>query len=338
VDPTARTTRVLPIDPDDPDPVTVRAAAEVIRGGGLVAFPTETVYGLGANALDDDAVRGIFDAKGRPAGNPLIVHAVDETMVRQVVADWPSQAQSLAGRFWPGALTLVLPKGQAVSGIATGGGNTVAVRWPGHPVAQALIREAGLPIAAPSANRSSELSPTRAEHVGRSLGGRIDLILDGGPTANGIESTVVDLTSDPPTVLRPGPISIAELERVIRPITRRVGASVTGPLPSPGMLARHYAPRTPIELFSQRGELDDRVRTAKAANQRVGVIGFGSDSGPAIEFIGIPPEPQEYATRLYAVLHELDARGLDCIFVEMPPDTDAWLAVRDRLTRAASPR
>jgi L-threonylcarbamoyladenylate synthase len=337
VDPTARTTRVLPIDPDDPDPQVVGVAADVIRRGGIVAFPTETVYGLGANALNDAAVHGIFDAKGRPAGNPLIVHAVGEAMVRQVVADWPPGAISLARHFWPGALTLVLPKGQSVSGIVTGGGNTVAVRWPDHPVAQALILEARLPIAAPSANRSSELSPTRGEHVKRSLGGRIDLILDGGPTANGIESTVLDLTTDPPTVLRPGPISIAELERVIGTVVRRADGSGTGPLPSPGMLPRHYAPRTRVELCADSAELNDRVRIATAAGQPVGVIGFGNSGGPAAEYIRMPPDPHEFAIRLYAVLHDLDVRGFDRIFVEMPPDTDAWLAVRDRLTRAASP-
>ncbi|HJZ89290.1 MAG TPA: L-threonylcarbamoyladenylate synthase [Gemmataceae bacterium] len=337
MDPTART-RVLPIDPHDLDSQIVRVAAEVIRRGGLVAFPTETVYGLGANALDEEAVRGIFDAKGRPAGNPLIVHAVGEGMVRQVVADWPPLAHSLAERFWPGAITLVLPKGPAISGIVTGGGDTVAVRWPGHPVAQALIRETGLPIAAPSANRSSELSPTLAEHVERSLGGRIDVILDGGPTANGIESTVLDLTSDPPTVLRPGPISIAELERVVGKVGRGSGGSITGRAPSPGMLARHYAPRTPIELCADSSELDDRIRKESGSGRRVGVIGIGSDGGSATEFIRMPADPQVYGARLYAVLHDLDARGFDCIFVEMPPDTDAWVAIRDRLTRAGSPR
>ena len=192
----------------------------MLRGGGLAAFPTETVYGLGANALDAAAVARIFAAKGRPANNPLIVHLADAAQVREIAADWPESASRLAERFWPGPLTLVLPRRDIVPDIVTARGPTVAVRVPAHPVAQALLRAAALPLAAPSANRSTELSPTRAEHVLRGLEGRIDLLLDGGPTAGGIESTVLDVTIMPPRLLRPGLIGVAQLEAVIGPLMR----------------------------------------------------------------------------------------------------------------------
>jgi L-threonylcarbamoyladenylate synthase len=327
-----RTTRILRLSPERPDQNLLREAAAILRAGGLVAFPTETVYGLGANALDAAAVERIFDAKGRPATNPVIVHVVGESMLGLVAARWPRQARDLATRFWPGPLTLVLPKGSGVPDIVTAGGSTVGVRIPDHPVALGLIREAGVPLAAPSANRSSQLSPTRAEHVLAGLDGRIDLILDAGPTANGIESTVLDLTRIPPVLLRPGPISIAELEAVIGSIVRRSPDSATSPLPSPGLLPRHYAPRTPVELFASRRELLVRA----SALRQVGMVLFGSIDGGAINAIGMPIDPPGYAAQLYAVLHDLDTQGLDHILIELPPDTEAWLAVRDRLMRAAT--
>src|SRR5690348_13744143 len=208
-------TAIFPLDPSSANLEAIAEAARILRAGGLVAFPTETVYGLGANALDASAVARIFAAKGRPANNPLIIHIADASDVRKVVADWPESAGRLAERFWPGPLTLVLPRCDAVPDAVTAGGPTVAVRVPAHPVAQALVRAAGVPIAAPSANRSMELSPTRAEHVLRGLDGRIDVLLDGGPTAGGIESTVLDLTATPPRLLRPGLIGVAELEAVL---------------------------------------------------------------------------------------------------------------------------
>ncbi len=197
-------TELLAVDPFSPEPERIARAAEVLRRGGLVAFPTETVYGLGANALDPNAVAGIFHAKGRPANNPVIVHVAEARDVLRVVADWPEIAERLAQRFWPGPLTLVLPKRAGVPDVVTAGGPTVAVRVPAHPVALALLRAVGVPIAAPSANRSTQLSPTRAEHVQRGLDGLIDLILDGGPTTGGLESTVLDVTTTPPRLLRPG--------------------------------------------------------------------------------------------------------------------------------------
>ncbi|HTU92605.1 MAG TPA: L-threonylcarbamoyladenylate synthase, partial [Gemmataceae bacterium] len=245
-------TDVVAVDPAVPKAEALAEAARVLRGGGLVAFPTETVYGLGANALDASAVARIFAAKGRPANNPLIVHVANAGEARNVVADWPASAALLAEYFWPGPLTLVLPKRDTVPDVVTAGGPTVAVRVPAHPVAQALSRAADLPIAAPSANRSTELSPTRAEHVLRGLDGRIEMLLDGGPTSGGIESTVLDLTATPPRLLRPGLIGVAEIEAVIGSLARVCSLTVAvqnspQPLPSPGMMPRHYAPRTPLE-------------------------------------------------------------------------------------------
>src|SRR5581483_10612849 len=241
-------TEVVRVHPQKPDETAMTRAAEALRGGGLVAFPTETVYGLGANALDAEAVARIFAAKGRPANNPLIVHVPDVAAARELVTDWPETAERLAERFWPGPLTLALPRRETIPDIVTAGGPTVAVRVPAHPVALALFRAAGVPVAAPSANRSGYLSPTRAEHVLAGLDGRIEMVLDAGPVPGGIESTVLDLTGDPPRLLRPGLVSPAELEAVIGPIRTAEPAPTGGdrPLPSPGMLSRHYAPRTPL--------------------------------------------------------------------------------------------
>jgi len=326
-------TLILPIDPNTPEPGVVRQAAAVLRAGQLVAFPTETVYGLGTNALDPDSVRRIFEAKGRPTTNPLIVHVCDESMLRQVVADWPALAAKLAKRFWPGPLTLVLPKNPAIPDIVTGGGPTVAVRIPAHPVALALIRETRMPLAAPSANRSSELSPTTAEHVWKGLEGRVDLILDAGPTQSGIESTVLDLTTDPPTLLRPGPIGVADIESLIGPIQRSRSMPRLGPLPSPGMLERHYAPQTPLELFNTRTALELRASELLASAKRVRKVLLGGVDQTATV---MPTNHDQYAARLFAELHYLDSLWLNHILIEMPPDIDEWLAVRDRLTRAAA--
>lgn len=330
-----RPTVVRPIDPAHPDPGLLREAGEVVRAGGLVAFPTETVYGLGANAQDAAAVGRIFAAKGRPATNPLIVHVVGESMLHTLATEWPPTAARLARRFWPGPLTLVLPKRPTVPDATTGGGPTVAVRMPGHPVALGLIGAAGVPVAAPSANRSSALSPTRAEHVLAGLGGRIDLILDGGPTANGIESTVLSLVGERPVLLRPGPIAVSELEEVIGPVERRSREATGGPLPSPGLLPRHYAPRTPLELHADRDRLFNRADELARAGEHVGCVVMGSESGSRV-VVELPADPAGYASRLFDTLHELDKRGLTRILVQLPPETDEWLAVRDRLTRAAA--
>ena len=290
--------------------------------GGLVAFPTETVYGLGANALDPVAVRRIFAAKGRPATNPVIVHVADAEQVSAVAADWPAAAAALAARFWPGPLTLVVPRRPEVPDAVTAGGPTVAVRVPAHPVAAALLRAAGVPVAAPSANRSTELSPTRAEHVWKGLAGRIDFVLDGGPCPGGIESTVVDVTGPVVRLLRPGLVSVPQLEEVVGRV--EAGASAESVARSPGQMAKHYSPRTPLVLAA---DVAAQRRAFEAAGLRVAVMGFDR----------MPREPVGYARDLYAVLHELDGGGYDRIVAETPPDAAEWAGVRDRLARAAAP-
>ena len=292
----------------------LEAAAELIRAGRLVAFPTETVYGLGANALDPVAVERIYRAKGRPPTSPLIVHVDSIEMARRLAADWPEAADVLARRFWPGPLTLVLTKQSQIPDAVTAGLPTVGLRQPDHPVALALIRESGVPIAAPSANRFSELSPTTAAHVRASLGDAVDLILDGGPTRVGIESTVVSLAGPRPCLLRPGMVTQAQIEELIGPleVARRVSGDEAHP--SPGMHRRHYSPRTPVLLGPPPA----------------------TGRGVYLCFTGcMPNDPVAYAAILYETLHRLDAENLDWIAVEPPPETPAWAAVRDRLIRAS---
>lgn len=313
-------------------------AAGILVDGGLVAIPTETVYGLAANALDEQAVAAIYRAKGRPAGNPLIVHVADAEMARTLAAAWPAAADALAARFWPGPLTLVVPRAAAIPAIVTGGGDTVALRCPDHPLARRLIAKAGIPLAAPSANRSEAVSPTTAQHVLTGLGHRIDLILDGGGCVRGIESTVVDCTTSPPRVLRPGPLSVGELAAVVPGITAAAPTD-DGPSRSPGRAARHYAPSTPLELT---GDPCGRVAALLAGGSRVGWLALDTDDPRVRDLAGsrdlvivpMPDEPQAYAARLYATLHALDQRPLDRIVVDMPPDLEAWQAIRDRLVRA----
>jgi L-threonylcarbamoyladenylate synthase len=329
-------TEVLKVDPVDPEPDVIARAAEFLRAGRLVAFPTETVYGLGAIATDAEAVRRIFTAKGRPPTNPLIVHVWDVAGAQAVCSDWSATAQQLAARFWPGPLTFVLPRREElIPDVVTASGPTVAVRIPAHPVALALLEATGLPVAAPSANRSTQLSPTRAEHVLRSLGGRIELILDAGPTPGGIESTVLDLTTSPPRLLRPGLVTPAELEAVIGSIARGPMPASGEPQRSPGMMERHYAPRTPLELASDGRS---RVEELHRGGQRAGWLTFREpdDALPAdIVSLSMPSDPIVYAAQLYAALHALDEAGVAAIVVDAPPTSDDWLAVRDRLCRAA---
>lgn len=277
----------------------IRRAAQIIREGGLVAFPTETVYGLGANALDEVAVDRIYRAKGRPAESPLIVHAADVEMARTLVTEWPEAAADLAAKHWPGPLTLVLPKAAHVPDRATAGLPTVGVRVPQHPVALALIREARVPIAAPSANRFMQLSPTETRHIDAALA---DYVLEGGSTPVGIESTVISFVDGHPVLLRPGAVII---EGAV-PARMSVGAH-----PSPGMHARHYAPRTRL------------------------ILGDPPTTGRGFVW-QLSQDPATAARTLYATLHDLDEMKLDWIAVALPPDTAEWAAVRDRLQRAAS--
>jgi L-threonylcarbamoyladenylate synthase len=291
----------------------IEQAAQIIKRGGLVAFPTETVYGLGANALDGDAVARIFAVKRRPLASPLIVHVYDEAMARSLTADWPERAHQLAARFWPGPLTLVLKKAEMVPDVVTAGLDSVGVRVPAHPVAQRLIRRAAVPIAAPSANRFTEISPTTAAHVRASLGDTVDMVLDGGPTDVGIESTVASLRRDPPMVLRPGMITQQELEEVTGVPWERE-KDLPHIMESPGQHARHYAPRTPFYVFKTR---------------------FETPSGRGL-VLDLPPEREAYASSLYAVLHAADAEGWDWIAVVEPPDRPEWAGIRDRLRRAST--
>ncbi len=333
-------TPIIRVDPRLPDEAVLERAASILRGGGLVVFPTETVYGLGANALDAAAVARIFQAKGRPQNNPLIVHVTDATDSSRVVSHWPKSAQLLAAKFWPGPLTLVLPKHPNLPAIVTAGAPTVALRVPAHEIARRLIQLAGTPIAAPSANRSSELSPTTAEHVLAGLDGRVDLILDAGPAQVGLESTVLDLTTSPPRLLRPGQITPAQLEAIIGAIVRRDfnQAVPDAPLPSPGRLAKHYAPRTSMECLDGN-ENACRVEELLQQGLRVGWITLKPAFDAARSNLVVRPmpiEPAAYAAQLYAALHELDGLALDRIVVDLPPDTDEWLAVRDRIMRASA--
>lgn len=328
-------TRVLTVDPEQPDHRDLARAAEALRRGELVAFPTETVYGLGANALDADAVARIFEAKGRPSTNPVIVHVADRESAQEIAAEWPEWAERLAERFWPGPLTLVLPKRPDIPDIVTAGGPTVGIRLPAHPVALALLRAARIPIAAPSANRSTEVSPTTAAHVLKGLDGRIAMVVDGGPTTGGIESTVLDLSSAPPRLLRPGLITAEEIEAVIGPIGRPALEHASGEsLPSPGLMKKHYSPRAEVVLVEQGDSSWMQNRHGK-----IGLMTFRS-----VPYIRVPARVQEsmstapnrYAARLYAALHAMDDAGVDRIIIELPPDTPEWHAVHDRLTRAAS--
>ena len=326
------------VDPEHPSPQVIAAAADVIRRGGLVAFPTETVYGLGADALNEAAVLGIFAAKGRPSYNPIIAHVASVEHARTLVTHWSDAAGRLAATFWPGPLTLVLPKAPHVPLALTAGRNTVAVRMPAHPVALALIRAADRPIAAPSANRFTELSPTSADHVERGLGARVDLILDSGSTLVGIESTVVDLSGASPVLLRPGTLSRAALQQVLgMPLDDPVPAAhATEARPAPGMTERHYAPRARVVLAQTSG-VPAAITHEATAGKRVGAIVIGADATGAGVVRRLPAAAAGYARGLYAALHAVDDAECDVACVELPPDAPEWAGVNDRLRRAAHP-
>ena len=281
-------TDTLRIDPDAPDDSAIRRAADVLRSGGLVAFPTETVYGLGAHALDRAAVRRIFEAKGRPSTDPLIVHVAAFAQVAPLVSAIPDAARLLAERFWPGPLTLVMRRSAAVPDEVTAGLDTVAVRIPAHPIAQVLLAAAAIPIAAPSANLFSRPSPTNAEHVLQDLDGRIDLVLDGGPTTVGVESTVLDLSTKTPTILRPGAVTLEMLREVLPDVemgSMLASGDSAGAMPAPGMLPRHYSPRAPLTLYEgERSAAGHRLahdaQHAIYAGLSVGVVAADEDPYP----------------------------------------------------------
>jgi len=331
---------VITVDPSSPEQPAIERAAEILRRGGLVAFPTETVYGLGANALDATAVEGIYAAKGRPSFNPLIVHVPDENAARALVSEWPERASRVARAFWPGPVTIVLPKRALIPDIVTGGLDSVALRVPANPIALSLLWASGVPLAAPSANRSTELSPTTARHVERSLGDRVDLILDGGPTSVGIESTVVDLRGERAAILRPGVVGARELEPVVGAIVAPNNyATGETPRASPGMMERHYAPRARLVVFEARdaARVFDEARALGGHGTPVGMLLLSVDDAGPWEVLRMPADASRYAQRLYASLHELDDRGCRVVFVEQVPDEAAWAGVRDRLARASHP-
>lgn len=330
---------IAPIDPKNPDPVTIDRAAALLRGGGLVAFPTETVYGLGAHALDPAAVRRIYEAKGRPSYNPLIVHVANEEAARALATEWPESASRVARAFWPGPVTIVVRKRAIVPDAVTAGLDSVALRVPAHPVALALIRAAGIPVAAPSANRSTELSPTTARHVAVSLGDRVDLVLDGGETTVGIESTVLDLRGARPAILRPGVIGARELEPILGKLATPGEARGDTPRASPGLLDRHYAPRAKVELFATRDapRADAEARAVAARGEKVGALLLDAELPSVTLGVRMPRAAVAYARRLYATLHELDDAGCTVVFVERVPNEEPWPAIADRLERAASP-
>jgi len=291
-------------------------AAERIRRGELVAFPTETVYGLGANALDAAAVKKVFELKGRPETSPLIVHVFSVEMARRFVTEWPAQAEELARRYWPGPLTLVLPKSPEIPDIVTAGLPTVGIRVPNHPIALRLIEAAGVPVAAPSANRFTGLSPTTAEHVRQAFGDAVP-VLEGGATRVGIESTVVSLAGGIMKLLRPGMISLGEIARAT--------AAPGEPHPAPGMHARHYSPRTPLILVDGPKDLPGRG----------GAYLWWKRAGLASRSVRMPADAAQYAARLYSALHDLDRQGWPWIAVEKPPDSPEWSGIWDRLRRAS---
>jgi L-threonylcarbamoyladenylate synthase len=329
---------VRTVDPANIDAASIAEAAAIILRGGVVAFPTETVYGLGANATDINAVGRIFAAKGRPIYNPLIVHVADVAGARACVTQWPQVAQTLVSRFWPGPLTIVLPKAPKIPDIVTAGLPTVGVRVPAHPVALALLRAANVPIAAPSANRSMQVSPTAGEHVAASLGAAPDLILDAGPSAVGIESTVLDLTTSIPTILRPGMVTIDVLRDVIGRVDTVASRPADGEArASPGMMDRHYSPNARVIISGIAGAADvtDIALREESRGARVVVITRSPVAEDAFAVWRMPDSPAEYARQLYATLHRADAEGYGVIVVETLPDTDAWSGVRDRLARAA---
>ncbi len=344
------------------DDFHIQRAAQRLRAGELVAFPTETVYGLGASALESAVVAKIYACKGRPAFNPLIVHVADTRAAQLLVSVWNERAEALAKAFWPGPLTLILPKNGAIPDVVSAGLDTVALRVPSAPVAQKLLRAAGIPLAAPSANASGEISPTRAAHVSQSLGDEV-WILDGGDCEVGIESTVVDISGPHSSILRPGSICERDIASVIGPLTAPAFAGEfendNAPRPSPGMMRRHYAPRARLQLFSNLSEAHFHAVAFQA--QKIGVLAFSPTRLSAECEIILPFDAALYARQIYAALRQLDGTsdvnnpyinasgclshdetkatrqngGCDLILVEEPPLLPAWSGVRDRLRRAA---
>jgi L-threonylcarbamoyladenylate synthase len=303
------------------DEILTDRAADVLREGGLVAFPTETVYGLGADARNERAVRRVFEVKGRPSGHPLIVHLPDAGALQNWAAALPAEARALANRYWPGPLTLIVRRGPRVSPAVTGGQETVGLRVPAHPLALAMLGKFGGGVAAPSANRFGKVSPTTADHVAADLGSDADFIVDGGPCAVGVESTIVDLSSGVPAVLRPGAVTREALEEALGQPVPTAGESAVR---APGRLETHYAPRAKVVLAAP-GEVERKSGELRARGLKVAVL-------------DLPKSAEDAARQLYALLRDADAGGVDAIVVAAPPEAGLGLAILDRLRKAAGPR
>lgn len=332
-------TEVLRIETPAHFDQAVAAAAALLQRGEVVAVPTETVYGLAANAWNPEAVARIYAAKGRPSHNPIIVHVASLAMARACVRSWPAEAAALSNAYWPGPLTLVLPRSDKIPAIVTAGGDTVGVRWPAHPFMRALIQACGFPIAAPSANPANQLSPTTGEHVFRSLGAKIPLVVDAGPSSVGIESTVIDLTVSPPAVLRAGMISASQLGATLHrevQVANHAGSA----LKSPGLLQKHYAPRAKLFIRKWRddAELNRLAGELQIPFSQISVLAH--DQIPRANPFGrvaiIPHDAEAYARALYAELHLCDDAGARVILVEEAPPGPEWQGIRDRLKRASA--
>jgi L-threonylcarbamoyladenylate synthase len=331
-------TEVLATDTAALFQAAVRRAVELLRAGEVVALPTETVYGLAANALNSKAVSRIYEIKGRPAHNPIIVHLASTEMAKRCVAEWSPIAEKLARSFWPGPLTMVLPRAAEIPDIVTAGGNTVGVRWPSHPFIQEVIRACDFPLAAPSANLSNQISPTNAEHVSRQLDGKIPLVVDGGQSQVGIESSVVDLSVEPPRLLRPGMIH----EEALAAVTGTLTVTTAGHddiLKSPGQLEKHYAPKAKLLVLKWRNDADLNYQLSTINYQLpchvLAHTHIPAQSGFARVSV-VPHDAEAFARALYAELHRCDELGARLIVVEAPPDTSEWRAIADRLKRASA--
>ncbi len=314
-------------------------AAGYLTAGEVVGIPTETVYGLAANALNAEAVAKIYAVKGRPENNPIIVHVASVEMIHQCVSCWPEEARRLAEAFWPGPLTLILPKRPEIPSNVSAGGTTVGIRWPGHPFMQAVIHRCGFPLAAPSANPANQVSPTSAAHVLKSLGGLIPLIVDGGQSQVGIESTVVDLSVRPARLLRPGMIHANEISRLV-PL--ETGPQVSGEvLRSPGQLERHYSPKAQLLLlhWKEGADLDRQLRDRGLEGLKTHIVSHTLiPSGRALGAVSvIPHDAEAFARALYAELHRCDDSGVELIVLEALPDLPEWAGIADRLRRASVP-
>lgn len=324
-------TRIIRVNADEPELEILEEAARVLREGGLVAFPTETVYGLGALAESERAVAKIFAAKNRPATNPLIVHVATLEEAKTLAGHWPQAAEDLARAFWPGPLTLVVKKSDRIPAAACAGLDTVAIRMPAHPVALALIELVGAPLAAPSANPYTRVSPTTAEHVMRGLGGRIDMIIDAGPTSSGVESALVSVVENPAEILRPGMIDRKRLSGIVELASiKEIVVEDSRPRPSPGLSRNHYSPRPRVRLV-EREEFLDLLDRGEGRE----FIGVGEDDEGKVYHL--PPDPSGYARGLYKAFHHFDRSDVEEIIVEKPgDDSGAWTAIYDRLRRASS--